>query len=142
MAPKKPALFWKKVTVKKKRLFHEKWCEEKYHRIKDFGHEESVGFALSSGANAYFYVKGVSYKCVFYLNIKCLLTHFYQKKVVKKVTFVKKAIKTVTFIGQKKRHVCQKVIKKITLPRNGQQKESLFDKSGQKKGVTFVKKWL
>ena len=34
------------------------FCEKKSHRIKDFGHEESVGFALSPGANAILLCQG------------------------------------------------------------------------------------
>ena len=50
MAPKKGGFFEKKLPLKKP-IFHEKSYDEFSHIIKDFGHEESVGFALSSGAH-------------------------------------------------------------------------------------------
>jgi len=89
---------------------------------------------------------GVDYN-FFYLNIKCLLTYFYQKKLSIRVTFVKKAIKKrVTFVKKKlskksllskrgqKSHLYQRVVKKWSTKRvNFAKKESHFYK------VIFVK---
>jgi len=50
-------IFHEKVTVKrflkKVKRFHEKWYEEKSRKIKDFGHEESVGFAMAVSRSPY-----------------------------------------------------------------------------------------